>query len=288
MNYSKRIMRDIQMFKKSNLEKEGIHCFFNDENIYNVLILIIGPNNTPYEKGFYLFKLTFPANYPFSPPIVKFCTYGNNIRFNPNLYINGKVCISILNTWDGPGWTSCCSLNSVLLSLQSLLNENPIQNEPGWQDIKPPDSRAVSYNTLLEYCNVKIAVLDTLENIDKNEFRCFKEILINYFLKYKGFYNKIINDPNNNKKTLLKSYIYNLYIEMNQKNSQTIFSNLYNKYKHLDLNLNNTEIGPIKTRKAPIKNSKFFEVGYEQISENNNKLYIVVLTKTNKKRWKLK
>ena len=59
---------------------------------------------------------------------------GMLIIVNPNLYENGKVCLSILGTWSGPGWTTACTLSSVLLSIQSLLNENPIHNEPGWEN----------------------------------------------------------------------------------------------------------------------------------------------------------
>ena len=66
---------------------------------------MIGPENTPYQYGFYLFDIKVPSEYPFKPPIVKFYTQNNKTRFNPNLYINGKVCLSILNTWSGPQWT---------------------------------------------------------------------------------------------------------------------------------------------------------------------------------------
>ena len=60
-------------------------------------VLIIGPFDTPYEGGFFQFLLRFPPNYPFSPPRVKFLTTGDGtVRFNPNLYRNGKVCLSTL------------------------------------------------------------------------------------------------------------------------------------------------------------------------------------------------
>ena len=60
-------------------------------------ILIIGPFDTPYEGGFFHFYLRFSPNYPRCPPRVKFMTTGSGrVRFNPNLYCNGKVCLSIL------------------------------------------------------------------------------------------------------------------------------------------------------------------------------------------------
>ena len=72
---------------------------YDDENIFKMYCLIIGTENTPYEDGFYLFDFTFTEEYPLKPPKVKYCTLNGNIRFNPNLYTCGKVCLSILNTY---------------------------------------------------------------------------------------------------------------------------------------------------------------------------------------------
>ena len=121
----KRIKTDIKNFIRSDLESNGIFCKFSETDMTHVRAMIIGPSDTPYENGFYFFDLRFPDNYPWSPPKVKFITQDSNIRFNPNLYVDGKVCLSILGTWNGPEWSSCLTLNSILLSIQTLLNENP-------------------------------------------------------------------------------------------------------------------------------------------------------------------
>ena len=55
----------------------------------------------------------FTTDYPHSPPQVTYWTNGDNIRFNPNLYKCGKVCVSLLNTWRGDQWTSCQTISSV-------------------------------------------------------------------------------------------------------------------------------------------------------------------------------
>ena len=303
MNVPKRVLKDIQNFQKSNLEDQGIYCFFCDENIFKVNIMIIGPKDTPYENGFYFFRLTFPPNYPWSPPNVIYYTQGQNIRFNPNLYVNGKVCVSILNTWSGPGWTSCCTLNSVVLSLQSLLNENPIQNEPGWGKIDITDERAKSYNNVLKYSNFRFGIIDSYIKPYKY-FVCFKKIIKNYIENNLSFYMNLLQNLKNQypKKKLIKSHIYSLFIEVDSQYCEDKFKYIIDTLATPNKNIetisinncideNNIEITKKQTnykRKAPIKNSKFFEVGYEQISENDGKLYIVSLTKTNKKRWKLK
>ncbi|XP_069785715.1 (E3-independent) E2 ubiquitin-conjugating enzyme isoform X3 [Narcine bancroftii] len=57
-------------------------------------------------------------------------------RLNPNLYDNGKVCVSLLGTWIGKGterWTTKSSLLQVLISIQGLILVNePYYNEAGF------------------------------------------------------------------------------------------------------------------------------------------------------------
>ena len=82
----KRLIMDIKDLKINNLSKDGIYYEHDERNILKGYALIIGPKNTPYEFGNFLFTFDFPENYPHSPPIVKFCTNDGVIRFHPNLY----------------------------------------------------------------------------------------------------------------------------------------------------------------------------------------------------------
>ena len=64
--------------------------------------MITGPEGTPYENGCFEFDVYIPPEYPSSPMSVNLQTTGKHtVRFNPNLYNDGKVCLSILNTWHG-------------------------------------------------------------------------------------------------------------------------------------------------------------------------------------------
>ena len=76
-------------------------------------------------------------------------TINNKVRFNPNLYQCGKVCLSILGTWSGPSWKPIMNIRLVLTSIRSLLGEYPIQNEPGYEMIKPENVMSIEYNTFL-------------------------------------------------------------------------------------------------------------------------------------------
>lgn len=63
-------------------------------------IMIAGPEDTPYAGGLFEFDCFMPINYPHSPPLMHLRTTGcGSVRFNPNLYNCGKVCLSLLGTW---------------------------------------------------------------------------------------------------------------------------------------------------------------------------------------------
>ncbi|XP_043944973.1 (E3-independent) E2 ubiquitin-conjugating enzyme [Protopterus annectens] len=82
--------------------------------------LIKGPTRTPYEDGLFLFDIQLPNIYPAVPPLFRYLSQCSG-RLNPNLYDNGKVCVSLLGTWIGKGterWTSKSSLLQVLISIQ--------------------------------------------------------------------------------------------------------------------------------------------------------------------------
>lgn len=59
---------------------------------FHLQVLITGPADTPYANGCFEFDVYFPQDYPNSPPLVNLeTTGGHSVRFNPNLYNDGKV-----------------------------------------------------------------------------------------------------------------------------------------------------------------------------------------------------
>jgi ubiquitin-protein ligase len=77
---------DIKQIMKEPLIENGIYYVHDSDDMLKGYALIVGPSDTPYFGGYYLFEFKFPTDYPFSPPKVTYYTTGNNIRFNPNLY----------------------------------------------------------------------------------------------------------------------------------------------------------------------------------------------------------
>jgi ubiquitin-conjugating enzyme E2 Z len=212
---TKRILSDLKIIKKNELDKHNIFVSTSDDDIYSIKAMIIGPEDTPYEGGFFFFDINFPKNYPMEPPKAKFMTLNREVRFNPNLYKCGKVCVSLLNTWQGPGWTTACTLSSVLLSIQSLLNENPIQNEPGWE--KENGEKCRTYNDLLDYYNLKVGVLQMIRDTPLG-FEVFKDIMLKYYVtnfdKYMKFLEKRMDK--NGEQKLLKLYSMSTKFEYNE------------------------------------------------------------------------
>lgn len=231
----KRINADIKNISRSNLENENIHVWVNDENIYNMRALIIGPKivNSPYQGGFYFFDINIPKNYPLDPPCVKFITTDGKVRFNPNLYCNGKVCLSVLNTWNGPGWTTASTLTMVLLSLQSILHEHPIQNEPGYENEN--GEKSINYNNVIAYYNIKIATIDMIKKPPRG-FDVFQDIINKYLIDNIEYYNKFIKKYIKYEGMYLTSGIYHMKInQYNIYKLQEELMILYSKFEYNEI-----------------------------------------------------
>ena len=178
-----RLLKDVKQIIKNPLTENGIYYIHDDEDMLKGYALIVAPDETPYFAGNYFFELNYPSDYPHSPPVVKYYTNGNDIRFNPNLYKCGKVCISLLNTWRGEQWTSCQTISTVLLTLCTLLCKEPLLNEPC---VCKNHIDFNNYTDIIEYANINIAICDILmkkKGVYVNFFDLFYLFVKENFLK---------------------------------------------------------------------------------------------------------
>uniref|UniRef100_A0A6C0BXD6 Ubiquitin-conjugating enzyme E2 Z n=1 Tax=viral metagenome TaxID=1070528 RepID=A0A6C0BXD6_9ZZZZ len=183
----KRLAKDVREITRNPLIEHGIHYVHNTDNILKGQALCVGSKGTPYENGYYLFEFEFPPNYPHAPPLVTYHTNDGKTRFNPNYYRNGKVCLSILNTWSGDQWSSCNTISSILLALCTVLNDKPLLNEPG---IKEDNKDFTPYNKIITFANLSVAIGDMLEkNFVKVKFPELRKIMVDHF---KENYNSIM------------------------------------------------------------------------------------------------
>jgi ubiquitin-protein ligase len=230
-----RLIKDVKEIIKTPLTDHGIHYIHDETDILKGQAMIIGPKDTPYENGFYLFNFTFPQNYPHSPPIVKYCTNDGITRFNPNLYKCGKVCLSVLNTWRGDQWTGCQTISSILLVLCTVLNETPLLNEPG---ITKEHKDYDNYNEIITYKNFDIAIIHILSHPSINEeFSKFMPFMQKHFIdNFKNIIEKISNHMVTYENTkYVSTGLYTIYILIK-------YSDLHKRMLHLYHTLSKNEI----------------------------------------------
>ncbi|PIK48516.1 Ubiquitin-conjugating enzyme E2 Z [Apostichopus japonicus] len=84
----------------------------------------------PIRRWFLLLLGSLSTKLPCPAPRVKIMTGNNTVRFNPNLYKDGKVCLSLLGTWNRSSWTPAHCLFTILESIQRVMNKEPYHNEP--------------------------------------------------------------------------------------------------------------------------------------------------------------
>lgn len=174
---NKRILADITELQKPIYSDSGIYYSANDSDITNGFACVFGPEGTPYEDCPMIYSFSIGTGYPFDPPNVLFRTYDGITRFHPNMYREGKVCLSILHTWEGPKWASTMRLSTILITLQSLMDTNPIMHEPGYTNTAKEIIEG--YNLFVEYSCIRY----TLERAEAEQqpevFIPFEEIFKN-------------------------------------------------------------------------------------------------------------
>ncbi|XP_053202971.1 ubiquitin-conjugating enzyme E2 C-like [Panonychus citri] len=117
--------RDVKSHASNRLRKElmdlvmssdkGISAFPQEDNLFKWVATIEGPKDTVYENLKFKLNLRFTNEYPYVPPVIRFISH----CYHPNIDSSGAICLDILKD----KWTASYDIRSVLLSIQSLLNE---------------------------------------------------------------------------------------------------------------------------------------------------------------------
>ena len=81
----------------ANIQKDPVEnitaCPIDEKNWLNWRGTLKGPPDSPYEGGVFFLLITFPNDYPFKPPKVRFETK----VYHPNIANNGSICLDILD-----------------------------------------------------------------------------------------------------------------------------------------------------------------------------------------------
>lgn len=126
-----------RQFRELTDAKKGIpsfHIELENNNIFlwNVGVMVLNDDSI-YHGGYFKAQMKFPSDFPYSPPSFRFTPP----IYHPNVYKDGKLCISILHpagdpTTDEPDaetWSPVQTVETVLISILSLL-EDPNINSP--------------------------------------------------------------------------------------------------------------------------------------------------------------
>lgn len=144
-SFMKRVMKEHKMLASSLPEGE-IYVRTYESRTDLLRCLIIGPSDTPYEFAPFLVDLHLSPDFPYEPPTAHFHSWTSGLgRINPNLYEEGKICLSLLGTWpgqnEGEGWSENATLLQLLVSLQGLVFvKRPFYNEAGFEGLGSDNS----------------------------------------------------------------------------------------------------------------------------------------------------
>ncbi|CCF38700.1 ubiquitin-conjugating enzyme [Colletotrichum higginsianum] len=158
-----RITKELSDIQRTSDLSLAVAC--RDVDVRNVKALIIGPHDTPYEFGFFEVHNLSRAEYPRKSPSVNgITTNGGRCRFNPNIYSSGKVCL----TWRGERgeeWSAAQGLESILISIQSLMSGNPYENEPGFEEANDASDKKnqKDYVQKIRHETLRISVIQRME-----------------------------------------------------------------------------------------------------------------------------
>lgn len=171
-----------ELYKTSDdLAKLGIFVHIDEDNLAKLYALIIGVDDTPYQGGFFFFELKIVDGFPVKPPKVTFLSTASGVRIHPNLYTEGKVCLSIINTWDGDGWSPSYTLGTLLMAIQSyIFVKHPLHNEPGYEKESEGEGGTVeTYSRYVTYQNIRTCINNMLEHLP-SPIASFRPVLDNH------------------------------------------------------------------------------------------------------------
>ena len=259
----KMLMREQKILEKNPVE--GTIMKFSYKDIRDSKFMIFGTKGTPHEGSFLMFKIKYGDNYPYKEP--KVVIINQKHRTHPNLYVSsvggGKVCVSILGTWGKNNWSAALKTRGVLVSIQSLLIDNPIKQEPGYSDIEeswkdsPIAGKREHYKIMKEYNIISsyYALKDTAFHVLLHGvlgFEEFQEEVIDYFKDNWRDYQSQVEYFKPLHGQIFNKNCYNLSVKINYPDLKHDFETICAKYG-IDLNQpEENEVGEVVESKVEV------------------------------------
>lgn len=123
--FYKRLLKEHRLLSTTNLP--GISLLNANKNLTEYNVSMQFDNHPVYSNDRYQLLIVIDKDYPVQPPKVKFvANEGMSIPIHPHIYSNGHICLNLL----GDDWSPASSIESIILSLQSMLNNNEVKERP--------------------------------------------------------------------------------------------------------------------------------------------------------------
>ncbi|OZJ06037.1 hypothetical protein BZG36_01127 [Bifiguratus adelaidae] len=219
--FHKRLQLEYKLLQSSLPDGIIVRAF--EDRMDLLRAIIIGPKGTPYENAMFVFDFSLPRDYPDTPPHTSFHSWTGGLgRINPNLYEDGKVCLSLLGTWHGKDQSETWHLDSnilqLLVSIQGLvLTRTPYYNEAGFEKFQGGIEGATQSRLYNE--KAYLLSLRFIQHILTKPPEGFGEEVSDYYYR-QGHLGEVINDG---KRILLASETGNVVDEANENELEGSF-----------------------------------------------------------------
>ncbi|CEL07544.1 hypothetical protein ASPCAL10701 [Aspergillus calidoustus] len=144
----KRLQKEYEVLQSSL--PSGIFVRTWESRMNLMRVMMIGPEGTPYEHAPFVIDFCFTPDFSRQPPLAFFHSWTDGQgRINPNLYEDGKICLSILGTWptrnpDESWIPGKSTVLQILVSIMGLvLVKAPFYNEAGYELLASEDNKRV-------------------------------------------------------------------------------------------------------------------------------------------------
>lgn len=126
MSRTRQLLRQFKAIQNSKSPDYSVSISPDDVSKWNAVLF--GAKDTPWEGAILKLEISFPPEYPVSPPLIKFV---GAIPFHPNVYGDGKICLNLLKD----GWQPTYTVEGLLMAIQTLLvapnPQSPANNSAG-------------------------------------------------------------------------------------------------------------------------------------------------------------